>query len=82
MVEAELGAPIHEIFSEFGEQPVAAASLAQVSALVHVSAAVVHLPDLSVGERCCILSSGTVASNKAAHATCLACGPGMQRCLC
>ncbi len=36
MVEAELGAPIHEIFSEFGEQPVAAASLAQVSASLHI----------------------------------------------
>lgn len=30
LVEAELGAPIDELFSEFSEVPVAAASLAQV----------------------------------------------------
>ena len=36
MVEAELGAPIDTIFSEFGEQPVAAASLAQACAPQHV----------------------------------------------
>jgi predicted unusual protein kinase regulating ubiquinone biosynthesis (AarF/ABC1/UbiB family) len=33
MVEAELKRPISEVFSEFSDQPVAAASLAQVLAL-------------------------------------------------
>jgi predicted unusual protein kinase regulating ubiquinone biosynthesis (AarF/ABC1/UbiB family) len=33
LVEAELGRPISEIFSEFSEQPIAAASLAQVRQL-------------------------------------------------
>ncbi len=51
MVEAELGAPISQIFSEFGEQPVAAASLAQVRLLVHVSAALIQSLVLSAGER-------------------------------
>lgn len=32
MVEKELGAPLDELFSEFSAQPIAAASLAQVSA--------------------------------------------------
>ena len=31
MIEADLGAPIEELFSEFSAQPIAAASLAQVS---------------------------------------------------
>jgi predicted unusual protein kinase regulating ubiquinone biosynthesis (AarF/ABC1/UbiB family) len=36
LVEKELGAPIETLFSEFSEQPIAAASLAQVRAVVHV----------------------------------------------
>ncbi len=31
LVEAELGRPISAVFSEFSEEPIAAASLAQVS---------------------------------------------------
>ena len=33
LVEAELGRPITEVFSEFSEEPIAAASLAQASRL-------------------------------------------------
>ena len=35
VVETDLGQPIDAIFSEFSERPIAAASLAQVGALLH-----------------------------------------------
>ena len=35
VVETDLGQPIDAIFSEFSERPIAAASLAQVGAVLH-----------------------------------------------
>lgn len=49
VIEAELGQPISVLFSEFSEEPIAAASLAQVeviSAIVYLASAIFH-----VGER-------------------------------
>ena len=42
VVEAELGRPIAEVFSEFSEEPIAAASLAQVRCRVRVFCAQVR----------------------------------------
>ena len=46
VIEAELGQPISVLFSEFSEEPIAAASLAQVeviSAIVYLASAIFHV---------------------------------------
>ncbi len=75
MVERELGAPISELFSEFSEAPIAAASLAQVRTLPSDFHTNFHI-------HACFTSLVDIVSRRACHTTLHVCFPSLPLLIC